>query len=107
MAEIDTIRAIVFQDAGQWIAQCIEVDVAAQGGTVDEAVERLESLIASEADYTQKRFGKAFAGIAPAPARFEAMWQGRSKNFEAQEHVQPPSEGPAKVQIALANASVG
>lgn len=101
MAMTEKIRAIVFQDAGQWVAQCIEVDVAAQGSTVDEAVERLGSLLNSEADYTQKRFGKPFAGIDPAPARFEAMWERCSKSFMSRPTIDVPIDGRAKVDLAL------
>lgn len=75
-----SLRAVVFQDSGYWIAQCIEVDVAAQGGSVDEAVERLESLLTYEAQYTERRFGKPFAGIDPAPARFQKMWDIKTRS---------------------------
>lgn len=98
---VERIRAIVFQDAGQWVAQCIEVDVAAQGGNVDEAVERLEAVLNSEARYTEKKFGKPFAGIDPAPARFQEMWEKCSKSFGPRHSVQVPANGHAQVDLAL------
>lgn len=101
MAELETIRAIVFQDHGQWVAQCIEVDVAAQGVNVDEAVERLEAALTYEADYTRKRFGTSFKGIDPAPAYFEQMWEKCSKSFGPRQTVHVQADGHARVDLAL------
>lgn len=101
MTEIETIRAIVFQDSGQWVVQCIEIDVAAQGASVDEAVERLEAALAYEAKYTREKFGKSFQGIDPAPAHFQKMWENCSKSFGPRQNVHVPADGHARVDLAL------
>jgi len=98
---LERIRAIVFLDSGQWVAQCIEVDVAAQGSNLDEAVQRLEAVLLSEAEFTQQRHGQAFAGIDPAPAYYEEMWQKCSKSFGPRREMRVRGDGQAQVDFAL------
>ena len=101
MAEIDTIRAIVFQEGRYWIAQCIEVDVAAQGNNLDEAVERLEAALNYEADYTRAKFGEVFKGIDPAPDRYQKMLENCSKSFVLSQTVHVEADGHARVDLKL------
>lgn len=73
-----TLRIVVFQDDGLWVAQCLEHDIGAQAADVDTLMARLEVTIKAEARESMERGGKPFAGIAPAPDRFHKMWDRRS-----------------------------
>lgn len=33
---INKIRLLLFQELGEWVAQCLEYDIVAQGSTIDE-----------------------------------------------------------------------
>lgn len=75
----DTLRVIVFQDNGLWVAQCLEYDIGAQANDVDTLMSRLEVAIKSEFKESIEQNGKPFAGIDPAPPRFHDMWERRSR----------------------------
>ncbi len=70
----EQFRVIVLKDAGVYVAQCLEVDVSAQGATPDEAMQRLG--IAFRAEVREaKQNGKSIMDIGPAPASYSAMYE--------------------------------
>ena len=75
-----TIRVIVFQDEGLWVAQCLEYDIGAQAQDVDTLMSRLEVTFNTELKESLARHGKPLAGIAPAPERFHRMWDHRVRS---------------------------
>lgn len=80
----DTIsmRVIVFKDDGQWVAQCLEHDIGAQGPDVDTLMTRLEVVLKAECKASLDKGQEAFAGIDPAPARFQQMWERRARSVD-------------------------
>jgi hypothetical protein len=76
----DTIRVIVFQDTGTWVAQCLEYDIGAQAPDLDTLRDRLEATLKAEFLESVDRHKKPFAGIDPAPERFHRMWERRSRS---------------------------
>jgi hypothetical protein len=81
-SETGTIRVIVFKEDGQWVAQCLEVDVCAQADDLDMLSERLMVTLKAELKESLERNGKPFAGIDPAPKRFHMMWDRRPRSVE-------------------------
>lgn len=81
-AETNTIRAIVFNEEGQWVAQCLEFDICAQADDLDTLSERLAVTLKAELKESLERHGKPFAGIAPAPKQFHTMWERRPRSVE-------------------------
>src|SRR5579863_7373751 len=75
-----TIRVIVFQDEGLWVAQCLEYDICAQAADLDTLMSRLEVVIKAELKESLERHREPFGGIEPAPDRFQRMWDRRARS---------------------------
>ncbi len=89
-----TIRAILFQQGDLWVGQCLEHDIGAQGDSLEQVQTRLRLAIVAEGRESERRFGKPFANIPPAPAYFEEKWNKRAGGFQPTQ----PIEG---VELAL------
>lgn len=69
----EQIRVIVLKDEDVYVAQCLEIDIAAQGRTADEAMARLR--IAFRAELADaKENGRSIEDIGPAPEAFSMMY---------------------------------
>lgn len=66
------IRVIVLKDDGLYFAQCLEVDVAAQGATPEEAIARLKNVLNAEAEELRNK-GRSLKDIGPAPEPYRAL----------------------------------
>ena len=75
-----TIRVVVFKDDDGWVAQCLEYDIGAQADDIDTLNERLSAALKMEFKESVERHGKPFAGIDPAPLRFQTMWEHRVRS---------------------------
>lgn len=64
------LRAIVFAENGSWVAQCLEVDVAAYGKTLDSAAENLRDSLLAQARLDEEEGRKPFEGLSKAPEKF-------------------------------------
>lgn len=98
-AEADTVRVLIFQDHGWWVAQCLEYDIGAQAEDRNELFKRLTATLAIEASHTEERFGAAFAGIDRAPQEFFDRWE---KSGETAELADPGKLLPVHVSYAEA-----
>jgi hypothetical protein len=72
MANRSQIRIVVFQDQGQWVAQCLEHDVCVQAPRIDQIPPRME--VALELEFE----ARALDDLPPAPDQFFKMWETRS-----------------------------
>ncbi len=79
-----TLRVIVFQDGGLWVAQCLEHDIGAQAHDIDTLNDRLRTVVLSEFKESMARNGSPFSGIDPAPERFQLMWERRARSIDVQ-----------------------
>ena len=75
------LRVVVFQEEGYWIAQCIEYDIGAQGKTYRDMAEHFALALTLELGESTNRHGEPFAGIDPAPAYFQRLWEQRSSTL--------------------------
>jgi hypothetical protein len=80
-SDTQQIRVVIFQEDNLWIGQCVEYDICVQGATLSDLSSRLVSTVSYECEHGIARHGTPFAGIPPAPARFEEMWNSRSGDF--------------------------
>ncbi len=80
--ESETVRVILFQDNGMWVAQCLEYDIGAQADDIDTLNARLEVVLRTEFNASMEKHGKPFAGIDPAPQRFQLMWEHRTRSID-------------------------
>lgn len=70
----NVMRFVIFEEEGGYVAVCLEHHVGAQGRSMDEVKQRLQTAYRAELDESRARTGIPFDGIGPAPERFHAMW---------------------------------
>lgn len=69
------IRAVVFESDGDWIAQCLEYDIATQAPTLDALLYELERILVAHLFVAEReKRVDPFADIPPAPRRFWEMY---------------------------------
>jgi hypothetical protein len=92
---LPTLHVLLLQEsAGEhdvWVAQCLEYDVTAQGDTIHEAQKDFERTILGEIALALERGKRPLADIAPAPARYQALWE-RAHQLARSMVVTPPSD---------------
>ena len=66
-------RVIVLRDGDVFVAQCLEVDIAAQGKTESEAKSRLRAVFHAEMEALKEK-GADISSIGPAPDSFQALY---------------------------------
>ena len=81
-----TIRAVLFQDAEWWCAQCLEYDVAAQAHTLPELRAELERILTAHALLDMENSIEPFANLPRAPQRFFDMYRAASSLAEISNH---------------------
>jgi len=68
-------RGVLLRDGDGWIAQCVDVDICAQGSTPETARERLKYAIAAELAECEERGVDLFLAIGPAPDFFRQCYE--------------------------------
>jgi hypothetical protein len=81
-----TIRAIVFRDSGNLIAQCLEHDICVQAENAKTLRARLEVAIEAELELCKSE-GRDLSSLPKAPEHFFAMWEKRSSLVDKNETV--------------------
>ena len=79
MSDQATLRAVIFKDGDQWIAQALECDICAQGPDLDTLRERFLDTLSAEQQLAHEAGVDLVADIGPAPAHFFSMWDERSQ----------------------------
>ena len=74
MESAATLRVVVFQEDGFWVAQCLEHDIGAQAPSLDELQKRFELTVKAEIMRTLEATGAPLRGIDPAPRYFHDLW---------------------------------
>ena len=71
---MQTLSILLLKEDGGWSAQCLEIDIAAQGDTIKKAVDQLQFIIVSEVAFAVERQREPFEGIDRAPQHFWALY---------------------------------
>lgn len=87
-----TLSAVISQGAEGWVAQCLEVDVAAQGSSLARAIYELQLVLQAQALIDQSMGHMAFETTPPAPAQIR-------EKFENGIEIRPQT-----IQFSLPNA---
>ena len=66
MLKIIKLKILLFQDAGGWVAQCLDHDIAAFGNTIPEAQKAFINTFSAEMIYLEKT-GKTLKDLPEAP----------------------------------------
>jgi hypothetical protein len=69
------LRAVAFQSGSNWVAQCLEYDIATQAETLDDLPYELERILVAHILVGRKEGLLPFAEIPKAPRRFWEMYK--------------------------------
>lgn len=76
-------QIVLLPEGGEWVAQCLNVDVAAQGATIHEAREALAKALSEHIVLALHLGEQPFHGLPPAP-------QGYWERFRVGERLADP-----------------
>jgi hypothetical protein len=68
-------RVIILKEANNWVAQCLEYDIAAQSKTVDGVRIAFEKTVVGQACVDMSANKNPLADIAPAPDFYHEMFK--------------------------------
>lgn len=68
------VRAVIFKDEDQWVAQCLEHDICVQAPRLDQILPHLKTAVELE--------GGDLERLPAAPDQFFKMWPHRSELFK-------------------------
>lgn len=71
----NSLRFVLFEEEGAWVAMCLERYIGAQGSTKEDVEQGLKTVYRAELDYSLQRSGIPFHGIMRSPQRFHDMWE--------------------------------
>lgn len=79
MVEMLALRAVVFQESGWWIAQCLEHDLCTSAKDRKELTHKLVSQLRLQLLLDLVKGKKPFQDLPRAPQRFWEMYSGASE----------------------------
>lgn len=71
-----SLHVVVFRGQRHWVAQCLEVDIAAQAERLEDLPDRFARALLADMRLCREREQEPFSGLPQAPARYWAMWKG-------------------------------
>ncbi len=80
-----TLRTVLFKEGEWWVAQCLDVDIAAQAKTEQDLLVEIGRVLVGRIMAGEKLGVDPFATLPPAPRRYWEMF------FSAQ--AQPTTQG--------------
>ena len=99
------IRAIVYREGKNYVAQCLEYDIAAQAGDLNVLLDRLHLTVEAEFAACVGIGKEARACISPAPNYYHGLWDKRSVSLERIHVPAPQTSSRFEIQAALATAA--
>lgn len=69
----EPLRVVVLRDGDVFVAQCLEIDIAAQGLSEVDAISRLKAVLRAESVMAEEQ-GKTIADLGPAPDAFHRIY---------------------------------
>lgn len=103
------ISVLFFKEPGSpliWVAQGLEHDIAAHGGTIEAAKRAFERTVAGYFQLAAKHNQEPLASLKPAPDLFWQVWQGiAEKETESFGPIMPDTP-PAYVIQAITNQTI-
>jgi hypothetical protein len=76
MSDEFTIRTVVFQEEGWYVAQCLDVDLATQAKSLEALYVALEQLLLGRILVSEKLGLQPFENLPPAPKRYWDLYFG-------------------------------
>lgn len=70
----NVIRTVLFKEGDWWVAQCLDVDIAAQAHSEKELYDELWRLLIGRILVSERLGVEPFASLPPAPKRYWDMF---------------------------------
>ena len=88
-----SLKLLLIKEGSQWVAQCLEYDLAAQGPEIDDAIDAFASVLAAKiiADVNGGR--EPLAACKPAPDHYFVLAR-RAKHIDSPVPRRLPDEVP-------------
>ncbi len=100
-----TINVVAFQEAGGWVAQCLQYDIAVQANSLADLQREFQVELASHVFFNIERGRAPFDGLDEAPPKFWKMYSegtplSESEDLSSSEAVKLPDSPPPKPEVA-------
>lgn len=69
------LSVLLIKEGDDWVAQCLQYDIAAQGDTIDEAMEHWARSVAGHIMLDARAGRGPLEGIKPAPPEYWTRWE--------------------------------
>ncbi len=93
-----SMRVLVIQEDGAWIAQALEFDIGVQASDLDCLKRRFEMTVDVELEESIRRSGTPFGGLSPAPDHYFELWEKSSTDFKSSGEA-GNSDAPQRVEL--------
>lgn len=74
----EMLHVLVFQEGGDWVAQCLEYDICTHAQDEETLRNRFCELLEVEYQLSTSGGKEPFSGIKPAPEEFHDLWRKAS-----------------------------
>ena len=89
------LQILVIKDpCGEWVAQCLEYDIAAQGKCIRSAMAAFESTLAAEILYHKEKGLEPLAGIGKAPQFYWDKFNECAQEIKQPKRILPKFKAP-------------
>lgn len=68
------VRVVVYQEGTQWLAQCVDLDIATQADTMNYALRRFDMAFTANMAHCEELDADPVAEIGLAPQKFDDIW---------------------------------
>jgi len=95
-------HVVVFEDAGWWVAQCLERNLVTASQDPRDLPKQLETVLRGQIEADQEAGAEPFSALPQAPRRFWQMFQS-AKPWRLDEDMgELPTSTPAWTELAIA-----
>src|SRR4051812_18135139 len=102
------LRILVFPETyGTWTARGLEHDLAAEGRTIEAAVDTLLRIARAHVAYDRRHNREPLSAFAPAPERYWSAFNGATRLPAPVEVDWSENERPVKIVAAVASEHPG
>lgn len=102
------IHAVAFQNGANWVAQCLEHDIATQATNLDSLLYELERIVVAHLIVAERENLGAFDDIPKAPQRFWDLYRrsrSRVHTISSGEIPAPYPQRKPTFELAFASAA--
>lgn len=85
------IRAVILQQAGWWVAQCLEYNYVALAKTLEDLPAELERALTAQILISLEHGVEPFHGFKPAPRRYWEMYERAETQVEVERTLELPA----------------